>query len=75
MAGINTRRGAPGKHEEGHAGRADRAPIDLPLGADVPELHAERDGDAESGEQERGRLDQRFREPVLSPNAPLSIAR
>ena len=37
--------GGTGDHEEGQPGGEDGSPVDLPFSADIPELHAKRDGD------------------------------
>src|SRR5262249_16401789 len=49
-------------------GRAEDGPrIELALAADVEELHAERDGCAETGEDERRRRDERVVQRLLAP--------
>src|SRR5919106_783057 len=52
--------GRPGREREGGGARADRARVQLPFGADVPEAHAEADGDGEPGQREGDRLQQRL---------------
>ncbi len=56
---------------EGDPGRADRAEVELALGADVEELHPEGGCGGEPGEEDRGRGDERRRERAVAREAGL----
>ncbi len=51
--------------------RTDRSEVELPLGPDVEELHAERSGSREAGEEDRSRGDERGRERPVAGEAGL----
>ena len=57
------------REQQRHAGGADRAEVELTLGADVEQVHPERDGGGEPGERERRRGDERVRERAVCENA------
>ena len=53
------------REQQAHAGGADRAEVQLALGADVEQAHPERDRGGEAGEGERRRGDERVRERAV----------